>query len=212
MSDVHHDITLGRMNPPTAGHAAVVNQVTSHAKGGHTIILTKSHDAKKNPLTPEQKLKYTKKAFPKANIKLTSTESPTMLHHASNLHDQGVTHLHVHVGSDRVSEFSKLLNTYNGKPGPHGYYKFKEISVHPVGDERKDEGSGVESASGTAMRKHASSGNKEGFKKMAPSGLPDKDKENMYDDVRNGMGIKDVRNGMGIKESLSFKSWLKMLS
>ena len=40
------------------------------------------------------------------------------------------------------------------------------------------------------MRNHASSGNKEGFKKMAPSGLTPEDKKNMYDDVRNGMGIK----------------------
>mgnify|MGYP003340555675 CR=1 FL=1 len=55
---IHH-ITQGRMNPVHAGHELVVNQVRNAAnKNGHTIILTGSHDPKKNPLTPEQKLKH----------------------------------------------------------------------------------------------------------------------------------------------------------
>ena len=70
MSEVHHHITQGRMNPPTVGHEAVVSQVRKTAgEHGHTIILTGSHDSKKNPLTPEQKLKHAKRAFPGANVK-----------------------------------------------------------------------------------------------------------------------------------------------
>ena len=74
------------MNPITVGHEAVVHQVMNAAKahgGGHTIILTKSHDAKKNPLTPEQKLKHAKRAFPGANIRVADNEHPTLLHHLS---------------------------------------------------------------------------------------------------------------------------------
>jgi predicted kinase len=203
MTDVHHHITFGRLNPVTKGHEAVINQITSDAardKGGHTVILSRSHDAKKNPLTPEQKLKHAKRAFPKANIEVATKEAPTMLNHASNLHKKGVTHLTVHVGSDRVAEFSKLLNTYNGKEGKHGYYNFKKITIKPVGGERKDDGEGVESASGTAMRKHATSGNLDAFKKMAPSHMSDQHKEDMYHDVRKGMGINE---GMA-----SFRAWL----
>ena len=34
------------------------------------------------------------------------------------------------VGSDRVKEFKKLLDTYNGVTGKkHGFYKFRTISV-----------------------------------------------------------------------------------
>jgi len=54
------------MNPPTIGHENVVKQVMSGAKkddAGHTIFLTHSHDSKKNPLTPEQKLKHAKGLF-----------------------------------------------------------------------------------------------------------------------------------------------------
>lgn len=195
MADVHHHITLGRMNPVTKGHEAVVNQVVNSAKkdnGGHTIFLTRSHDPKKNPLTPEQKLKHARRAFPKTNVQMSSKEAPTMLHHASNLHKQGVTHLTVHVGSDRVGEFHKLLHTYNGKEGRHGHYNFKKITVKPVGGERKEDGGeGVESASGTGMRKHAASGNKEAFHKMAPTAMSAKHKEEMYHDIRKGMSVKE---------------------
>ena len=118
---IHH-ITQGRMNPVHAGHELVVNQVRNAAnKNGHTIILTGSHDPKKNPLTPEQKLKHAKRAFPGANIITASKEHPTLLHQLSRLHSNGVTELHMHVGSDRVGEFKELLNKYNGVEGRHGY-------------------------------------------------------------------------------------------
>lgn len=201
-----HHITFGRMNPVTRGHEAVVNQVTQHAKkegAGHTIILTRTQDNKKNPLSPEQKLKHAQRAFPGANIDVASKEAPTMLHHASKLHSQGVQHLTVHVGSDRVSEFKDLLNKYNGIEGKHGAYKFKKISVVPVGGERKETGKDddVAAASGTAMRKHAAEGNKEAFMKMAPTKMKSEHKEELYHDVRSSMGIKEnfIRR---------FKSWL----
>lgn len=191
----HHDVTFGRMNPVTIGHEAVVNQVKKAAKehgGGHTIILSGSQDAKKNPLTPEQKLKHAKRAFPDTNIKVASKTSPTLLHTASDLHKQGVTHLHVHVGSDRVNEMGALLHKYNGAEGKHGHYNFKKITMHAVGGERKDDGGeGVESASGSVMRKHVKEGDKESFMRKAPSKMSPKHKEEMYNDVRKGMGINE---------------------
>jgi len=200
MSEVHHHITQGRMNPPTVGHEAVVNQVRKTAgEHGHTIILTGSHDSKKNPLTPEQKLKHAKRAFPGANVKLATKESPTMLHHLSNLHKSGVTHLHLHVGSDRAHEFHTLIHKYNGVEGKHGHFNFKGIKIHKVGGERSDADTGVGGASATKMRHHASSGNEKEFHKMAPSAMSTKHKHELY---------KDVRHGMGIHESLSFKTFL----
>ena len=90
MSEVHHHITQGRMNPITVGHEAVVNQVRKTAGShGHTIVLTGTHDAKKNPLSPEQKLKHAKRAFPGANVRLLDKEHPTLLHQMSRLHSEG---------------------------------------------------------------------------------------------------------------------------
>lgn len=198
-----HHITFGRMNPVTKGHEAVVKQISDSAskeKAGHTIILSHSHDAKKNPLSPEDKLKHAKRAFPNSNVITSSKEKPTILHHASDLHSQGVTHLTVHVGSDRVDATHELLNKYNGVEGKHGHYNFKSIKVVPVGKERK-EGDDIAGASGTKMREYASSGDKENFHKMAPSSMSKEHKDEMYHDVRKSMNIKE-----GFK---SFLRWLR---
>ena len=204
MSEVHHHITQGRINPPTIGHEAVVNQVRKAAgEHGHTIILTGSHDAKKNPLTPEQKLKHAKRAFPGANIKVANKEAPTLLHHFSNLHKQGVTHLHLHVGSDRAPHFHKLIHDYNGKEGKHGYYHFKKVTIHTVGKERSDADEGVSGASASKMRAHAAAGNEKEFHKMAPSAMSTKHKHELY---------KDVRHGMGLHETLSFTQFVGTLN
>jgi len=194
MADIHHSLTFARMNPITSGHEAVVNQTMASAKnnkGGHSIILSGSQDTKKNPLTPEQKLKYAKHSFPTANIKMADKSKPTILHHASDLHNQGVTHLTLHVGSDRVESMNNLLTRYNGQPGAHGNYKFKKITVVPVGSGRKDTGKGVSSASGTSMRAHAISNNRAEFHKMAPSSMSPAHKDEMMRDVRNNMGVKE---------------------
>ena len=40
------------------------------------------------------------------------------------LYDQGYTDVTMVVGGDRVAEFDKLLNKYNGVKGRHGFYEF----------------------------------------------------------------------------------------
>jgi hypothetical protein len=188
--EVHHDITFMRGNPIHIGHQTVVDQVVNSAAnhgGGHTVYLTRSHDHKKNPLTPEQKLQYAKMAFPNANIELTSPDAPTILHQASKLHGQGVNNLHVHVGSDRVEQFRQLLSHYNGQRGNHGFYKFDSINVYPVGSERSDEDEGVAGASATAMRDAAQRGDRESFYAMAPTNLTADQKEQMLQDTAAGM-------------------------
>ena len=51
-------ITFGRFNPPTIGHAKMINRIVSVAKrnGGHAFIFASgSQDAKKNPLPYDEK-------------------------------------------------------------------------------------------------------------------------------------------------------------
>ena len=50
---------FGRMNPPTTGHAKLVEKVKEIAKqngADHLIVLSHSHDPKKNPLSPKEKI------------------------------------------------------------------------------------------------------------------------------------------------------------
>jgi hypothetical protein len=188
--DKHGVLAFGRMNPPTAGHEQVINKVHSVAAKNHAmhqVVLSHSHDAKKNPLSPESKVKHAKNAFPDTNIKAASKEEPTILHHAAAMHKAGVQHLHVVAGSDRQEEMHNLLHKYNNKPAAHGHYNFKSITVHSSG-ERDPDAEGTSGVSGTKMREHAASGNEKAFHKGLPSKMKPEHKSALYHDVRKAMG------------------------
>ena len=196
----HKVMAFGRMNPITSGHEAVVNKVHEIAKkhnADHVVIVSHSQDAKKNPLTGEQKVAHTKNAFPGTNVSSASKDKPTILHHAAAAHAAGATHLHVVAGSDRHEEMHNLLHKYNGKDSGHGHYNFKKITVHSSG-ERDPDAEGTTGISASKMREHAASGNKAEFHKGAPSNMKPEHKDAMYNDVRKGMNIKEeLRSDMG---------------
>lgn len=191
--DKHHVLAFGRMNPLTSGHEAVANKIHSIAKkhkASHELIVSHSQDAKKNPLSSDQKVKHAQRAFPGTNVKSSSKDSPTILHHAAAAHKAGVTHLHVVAGSDRHKEMHTLLHKYNGKELTHGHYNFKKITVHSSG-KRDPDSEGTSGISASKMREHASSGNKKDFHAGSPSKMSQAHKDEMYNDVRKGMGHKD---------------------
>ena len=196
----HKVMAFGRMNPITSGHEAVVNKVHEVAKkhnADHVVIVSHSQDAKKNPLTGEQKVQHAKNAFPGTNVQSASKESPTILHHAAKAHATGAQHLHVVAGSDRHEEMHNLLHKYNGQKAAHGHYNFKKITVHSSG-ERDPDAEGTTGISASKMREHAASGNKAEFHKGAPSNMKPEHKDAMYNDVRKGMNIKEeLRSDMG---------------
>lgn len=189
-SEKHGVLAYGRMNPPTAGHEQVINKVHEVAKAhgaDHKVVLSHSHDTKKNPLPADVKVKHAKNAFPGTHIEAATKEHPTIMHHAAEMHKAGVKHLHVVAGSDRTEEYHKLLHKYNGVKGSHGHYKFKSITVHSSG-ERDPDSEGTTGVSGTKMREHAASGNKTEFHKNLPSHMKPEHKEALYNDLRKHMG------------------------
>lgn len=186
----HHVIAFGRMNPPTAGHEEVVKKLKEKAdevKGDHTLVLSGSHGTKdgKNPLSPEKKLYHAKNAFPGTNIEVADKESPTLLHQASKLHSQGVTHLHFVGGSDRKPMY-ELLKKYNNVKGPHGHYNFKEINFDSSG-QRDENAKGVAGISGTKLRNLASSGKKKEFHAALSSQMKPEHKDELYKDLKEAM-------------------------
>lgn len=189
-SEKHGVLAFGRMNPPTAGHEQVINKVHEIAKkhnAEHHVVLSHSHDVKKNPLSPESKVKHAKNAFPGTNVHAASKEKPTIMHHASDLHKAGVKHLHVVAGSDRKEEMHNLLHKYNNVKAGHGHYNFKSITVHSSGH-RDPDAEGTKGISGTKMREHAASGNKKEFHANLPSKMKPEHKEALYHDLRKSMG------------------------
>ena len=186
-------MAFGRMNPITVGHEKLVNKVKDIADkvgGSAHIVVSHSQDSKKNPLTSAQKVKHAKRAFPGVNVSASSPDAPNFLAQAAKLHKQGVTHLHMVGGQDRVGEFHKLLHKYNGVKGPHGSFNFKKIEVHSAGD-RDPDAEGVEGMSASKMREHASKGNFKKFRSGVPSSMSDQHAKEMYDHVRKGMKIDE---------------------
>ena len=189
----HAVMAFGRMNPITVGHEKLVNKVKDIADkvgGSAHIVVSHSQDPKKNPLTSTQKVKHAKRAFPGVNVSASSPDAPNFLAQAAKLHKQGVTHLHMVGGQDRVGEFHKLLHKYNGVKGPHGSFNFKKIEVHSAGD-RDPDAEGVEGMSASKMREHASKGNFKKFRSGVPSSMSDQHAKEMYDHVRKGMKIDE---------------------
>ena len=188
----HAVMAFGRMNPPTTGHGKLVDKVKEVAKdvgGSHHVILSHSQDKEKNPLSKEDKLKHAKRFFPNTNLSVSDKEHPTFLQHAAKLHKQGVTHLHMVAGSDRVPEYKKKLAQYNGKH-EGALYNFKKITVHSAG-QRDPDAEGTEGMSASKMRGHAAKGNFKEFKKGIPSHVEPHHAKELYHDVRKHMGIKE---------------------
>lgn len=184
--EVHHVFAFGRMNPPTVGHGALVDKVKEVAKANnadHSIVLSHSQDPAKNPLSPEQKLKHAKRFFPGTNIQAATKESPTFIHHLKDLHKKGVTHMTMVAGSDRVEEYKKIIDKYNG-PGKE--FNFKSANVVSAG-ERDPDAEGVTGMSASKMRAHAATDNFRGFKGGIPKHVSAEHAREMFDDVKAGM-------------------------
>jgi hypothetical protein len=104
-------------------------------------------------------------------------------------------------GSDRVDEFTSLLNSYNGIKSKHGFYEFKEIEVKSAG-ERDPDADGASGMSASKMRKAATQGDFKAFLLGASDELTVKEKRNMMNDVRKGLKLDAIREGMKRRRGL----------
>jgi len=188
--------SFGRMNPgPTIGHQKLIDTVRGLANKmdvHHEIVLSHSQDNKKNPLSVDQKLEHARRLFPDTNFVGASKDQPTLMHHAARLHAAGHDHLIMVAGSDRVDEYKKLLNTYNGKPDRNGKvpFNFKKIDVVSSG-ERDPDSEGAEGMSASKMREHAKANNFSAFRKGLPSHVENDHARQIFNDTRAGLGLNE---------------------
>ncbi len=189
--------TFGRFNPPTIGHEKLVNAIAAQQKknSGSKMYVYPSHsnDPKKNPLNHSKKIAYMRKMFKKYSKNIISSKARNVFEVATELHNKGHRAIVMVVGSDRVGEFDRLLNEYNGVEGRHGFYGFDNIEVVSAG-ERDPDAEGVEGMSASKMRAAAEKGDFDSFKTGIPRTLSDADKKKMYLDVRKGMGMREERD------------------
>ena len=192
-------LNWGRFNPPTIGHEKLLDISMSKGTGVHRVYATQTSGNKKNPLDWKTKVKYMRKVFPKhARHILMDKKVKTIFDALTIAHNDGFKNVELFVGSDRITEFEKLVNKYNGKKGPHGLYDFKDVKVMSAG-ERDPDAEGAEGMSASKMRAAAKDNDLIAF----TSGLPKRFKD------AEGL-MKAVQAGMGIKESKSFRQDVKL--
>jgi hypothetical protein len=186
--------TFGRMNPPTIGHAKLVDSLARNAgRNPYKVFLSQSQDKKKNPLTYSDKVKHVRKMFPKyARSVMINKDVRTAIDAATELYKQGFRKLVMVVGEDRITEFDVLLNKYNGKEARHGFYNFKDIKVISAG-ERDPDGDGAAGASATKQRAMATQNDFISFAQGLPNHMSTKDAKKLFNDVRKGMGLQEEK-------------------
>ena len=183
-------ISWGRMNPPTIGHEKLANKVAATAKSNNAtpiIYLSHSQDAKKNPLSYEDKYMFARTAF---GSMIKKSDAKTIIQVMQELQKR-FTDVILVVGADRITEFETLLNKYNGKD-----FNLNSIKVVSAGD-RDPDAEGVEGMSASKMRAAAAKGDADAFKSGLPKKLQKLGQE-VYDMVRAGMKIAEELEAEGL--------------
>ena len=188
-------LAFGRFQPPTTGHELLVNavkKVASAQKADHIIFASKTQDKKSNPLPVDRKVYYLKRMFPKTNFIAASDQIRTFLEAATVLNKK-YKNIVMIAGSDRVPEYKKLLDRYNGD-----LFKYDSIEVVSAG-ERDPDADNATGMSGTKMREAAKKADFKLFKKGLPKTITELDGKRLMNEIREGMGLG------AIKEEIKFE-------
>ena len=179
----HVAFAFGRFNPPTVGHKKLIDTVVDASDGGDFYIFTsQSQDPDKNPLDYQTKVNFLKKLFPDIQDKIVYDVSiKNVLQAADKLKANGYTDATFVCGSDRVPEFTKLLNTWNGMDKTP---RFGVLNIISSG-EREDGMEGVGGVSASMAREFVKNNDFESFKGTVPNN-PQLAKE-LFDAVKQGM-------------------------
>lgn len=205
----HAVVAFGRMQPPTKGHAKVIEHALSYP-GEHHIVVSHAQNAHSDVLTGDEKVGVLHKMFPqhKKAFSAATPEAPTIFHKLAELHEKGHTHVTVVTGQDRQEEFQKMLDKYNGqfKTSPDGKkktgYAFKKIRVVSAGN-RDPDAEGDEGISGTKMREAALKGDYQTFRNGLHHGVDDETAHSLMNKIRTRVKPKADKKKT-VKEEFEF--------
>ena len=178
---------FGRFNPPTIGHQKLIETVLATAEkanGKAYLFLSHKQNNKTDPLNFAEKQAYIQQYYPK--LAVGDAGSNTIIKALQKIQSEGRTKIIMVAGSDRVEEFSKLLNQYNGKPDKQGndLYKFDSINVVNAG-QRDPDAEGISGASASKARELANKGQEHEFSKIIMGGDTGK---KLYDIIQDRLG------------------------
>lgn len=150
-------VMVGRLSPPTAGHHKVIDHMKKFMRERTELNLSAAvvvivdgektgEDKSKNPLTPEERIKFLQASGKVNGVKFLI--APSAFHAFAAVRESGFEPIAVAAGSDRVEKYLELLDKYfldeNGE-------KIRHFAVD--GLERKEIDSGEKKERLTLMDK-----------------------------------------------------------
>jgi nicotinic acid mononucleotide adenylyltransferase len=181
---------FGRFNPPTIGHEKLIQKVQSTAakvNGKGYVFLSHTGRTEKDPIDFTTKLSYLRQHFQAdKNLSFGDIRANTIIKVMKVLEAEGRTKVIMIAGDDRVMQFQKLLNQYNGQPTKAGNveYTFDSIQVISAG-QRDPDADDITGVSASKARALAMKGQEHEFSKIVMGG--DKGKV-LYDKIQDEFG------------------------
>ena len=191
-------LAFGRFNPPHAGHQQLMDvaaQSAEQEESDYIIVPSRSQDPKKNPLDADTKVSMMRQMFPQHSERIVNDgANRTIFDVLKKAHNDGYTNVRIVAGQDRVKEFDKLSQNYNGQ-----LYQFDNMEVVSSGD-RDPDAEGMEGLSSSRMRLAAAEGDFKTFRAGLPEGTPRKMAITLFDTVRETMNVKEMKEFWNIWE------------
>ena len=191
-------LAFGRFNPPHAGHQQLMDiaaQSAEQEESDYIIVPSRSQDPKKNPLDPDTKVSVMRQMFPQHSERIVNDgANRTIFDVLKKAHNDGYTNVRIVAGQDRVKEFDKLSQNYNGQ-----LYQFDAMEVISSGD-RDPDAEGMEGLSSSRMRLAAAEGDFKTFRAGLPEGIPRKSAMELFDTVRQTMNVQEMKEFWNIWE------------
>ena len=152
------------------------------------IVPSRSQDPKKNPLDPDTKISFMRMMYPYHSERIINDSNLISIFDVlKRAHNDGYTNVRIVSGPDRVKEFEKLSNSYNGQ-----LYQFDAIEVIPSGEIDPD-GKAMDQLSSARLRLAAAEGDFMTFRSGLPEEIKNKQALNLFDLVRQGMNIQEIQ-------------------
>ena len=191
-------LAFGRFNPPHAGHQQLMDvaaQSAEQEESDYIIVPSRSQDPKKNPLDADTKVSMMRQMFPQHSERIVNDgANRTIFDVLKKAHNDGYTNVRIVAGQDRVKEFDKLSQNYNGQ-----LYQFDNMEVISSGD-RDPDAEGMEGLSSSRMRLAAAEGDFKTFRAGLPEGTPRKMAMTLFDTVRQTMNVQEMKEFWNIWE------------
>ena len=191
-------LAFGRFNPPHAGHQQLMDiaaQSAEQEESDYIIVPSRSQDPKKNPLDADTKVSMMRQMFPQHSERIINDgANRTIFDVLKKAHNDGYTNVRIVAGQDRVKEFDKLSQNYNGQ-----LYQFDNMEVVSSGD-RDPDAEGMEGLSSSRMRLAAAEGDFKSFRAGLPEETPRKMAMSLFDTVRQTMNVQEMKEFWNIWE------------